>query len=229
LVPGPFLIHSPDRSNQNLTLDRDDVPMSVRERASVRKRNVEGNERLTAWVGATLFVLLAIEGLTIASVQSLLVPHVVVGMLILAAVGLKIASTGYRFVRYYQGDPTYREKGPPAPLLRILGPVVILTSIAVLFTGVVLLYVPTARVGQWLQYHQATFVLWFLAMSVHVLNYLWRIPGQLLAEFGARRPFGRRGRLLVLSFTLMVGLATSLVVLGPARIWLAHFISGTGH
>ena len=51
------------------------------------RRNPDGNERLTAWAGAFLFVLLAIEGLTIVSVQSLLIPHVVVGVLI-GALGL---------------------------------------------------------------------------------------------------------------------------------------------
>ena len=207
--------------------------MTVREHPALarpKRRNTAGNERLTAWVGGALFVLLAVEGLTILSVQSLLIPHVVVGMLILATVGLKILSTGYRFYRYYSGDPAYRKKGPPAPLLRILGPIVILTSLAVLLTGVLLLYVPKARMGQLLQYHQASFVLWFLVMSVHVLAYVWRVPGLILADLGSRVPVGRPGRLLALALALLVGAVSALLVLGPTHNWLSTFLSGaTGH
>ena len=59
-------------------------------------------------------------------------------MLLIGPVVLKVCSTGYRFVRYYTGAAAYRRKGPPAPLLRLLGPVVLLTSVAVIGTGVML-------------------------------------------------------------------------------------------
>ena len=60
------------------------------------------------------------------------------GLLLIPPVALKMSSTGYRFVRYYTGSEGYVRKGPPAPIPRALGPVVILTSLAVLGTGVVL-------------------------------------------------------------------------------------------
>ncbi len=44
----------------------------------------------------------------------------------------------YRFVRYYSGSAPDVRKGPPAPLLRVLGPLVVLTSVAVLGTGIML-------------------------------------------------------------------------------------------
>lgn len=195
-----------------------------------KRRNTAGNERLTAWVGATLFVLLAVEGLTILSVQSLLIPHVVVGMLIVGAVLLKIASTGYRFYRYYAGDPSYRRKGPPAPLLRVLGPLVILTTLAVLVTGILLLYVPRAQMGQVLQLHQASFLLWFVVMTVHVLAYIAKVPRLIVAEFSGKVPFGRRGRLIALGTALVLGALGALVALGPAHAWVATFLgNGAGH
>jgi len=205
---------------------RHPAPVSVIDRPRQRRRNTAGNERLTAWVGGTLFVLLAIEGLTIVSIRALLVPHVVVGMLIGAAAGLKILSTGYRFMRYYSGDAAYRKKGPPAPLLRILGPLVILTTVAVIATGILLLYVPVGRMGQLLQWHQASFVLWFLVMSVHVLTYIWRVPALILAEFSQRVPIGRPGRVLALALSLIVGAIGALVVLGPTHSWLSTFLGG---
>jgi hypothetical protein len=69
------------------------------------------------------------------------------GVLLIGPVLLKIASTGYRFVRYYTGSEGYVRKGPPAPIPRVLGPVVILTSLAVLGTGVARWHWPAAQPG----------------------------------------------------------------------------------
>ena len=53
---------------------------------------------------AALFVLLAVEGVTILRIHDLLTAHVFVGIVIAAFVVTKLASVGYRFVRYYVGD-----------------------------------------------------------------------------------------------------------------------------
>ena len=39
--------------------------------------------------------------------------HLFVGLLLIGPVVLKLASTGYRFARYYTNDAVYRRKGPP--------------------------------------------------------------------------------------------------------------------
>ena len=121
---------------------------------------------------ALLLVLLAAEGLTILRVHSLLTPHVVIGMVLVPVVLLKIGSTSWRFARYYLGDPGYRRKGPPPLLLRLLGPFVLVLTVAVLGTGVVLIFSPTAGRSQWLFLHKATFILWLGAMTLHVLGHL---------------------------------------------------------
>src|SRR5712671_2988133 len=91
---------------------------------------VVGNARLTALSGALLLVLLAVEGATIPFLGALLSVHIFVGMLLLAPVALKLASTGYRFARYYSRVPEYVEAGPPAPLMRVLvAPVLVISTV----------------------------------------------------------------------------------------------------
>lgn len=97
---------------------------------------VEGNEKLTAMTGALLLVGLAIEGFTILSVHQLLFWHFLIGLLLIGPVVLKIGSTMYRFVRYYTRSEPYVRKGPPAPVLRVLGPLVIASGAASLAAGV---------------------------------------------------------------------------------------------
>ena len=72
---------------------------------------VAGNARLTAANAAVLLVLLAAEGVTILRVHRLLSPHVFIGVVLIPPVLLKVASTTWRFARYYSGAPAYRRRG----------------------------------------------------------------------------------------------------------------------
>jgi len=101
----------------------------------------ETNARLTALTGAALLVLLAVEGVTLLSLRAMLSWHIFVGVLVIPVVALKLGSTGYRFFRYYTRRPDYVRAGPPHPLLRLLGPVVVLTTVALLATGIALIVV----------------------------------------------------------------------------------------
>jgi hypothetical protein len=150
-----------------------------------------GNERLTAMTGAVLLVLFAAEGVTLLRLHRLLTMHFFVGMLLLGPVALKVASTGYRFIRYYAGAGPYVRKGPPAAAMRMLGPLVIATSLAVLGTGVALAVVGPGD-AQWLFLHKASFVLWFGVMTIHVLVYAPRLPRLLLGSQAAGRTVAGR-------------------------------------
>jgi hypothetical protein len=141
-----------------------------------RTGGADGNERLTAATGAVLLVLFAAEGFTILSIHQLITLHFFLGMLLIGPVLLKAAAVCYRFARYYTGAPEYRRKGPPAPLLRVLGPVVLASSLGVLGTGV-MLAVDESALGPWLFLHKVCFILWFGVMTIHVLAYVWRVPG----------------------------------------------------
>ena len=72
----------------------------------------EGNERLTVVAGALLIVLLAAVGVTIVFIGRLLWWHLFLGLAVIGPVGLKVGSTGYRFMRYYTADPPTVAKGP---------------------------------------------------------------------------------------------------------------------
>jgi hypothetical protein len=146
---------------------------------------VEGNERLTALTGTVLLVLLAAEGVTILSIGRLITPHFFTGMMLLGPVALKAGSTVYRFIRYYTGSAAYRRKGPPDPLLRLLGPLVIASTAGVFGSGVALAFAGPGN-GPWLFLHKASFAVWFCVMTVHVLVYLPRLPRLLTAEFRGR-------------------------------------------
>lgn len=145
----------------------------------------DGNERLTAASAAVLFLMLAAEGVTILSIRQLLSVHVFIGMLLVPPVALKLASTTWRFVRYYRGSRPYREKGPPLLPLRLLAPVVVASTVAVFVTGIALLIQGPGR-GIVLGLHKASFVVWLVATGVHVLAYLSRVPRLAAADWSSR-------------------------------------------
>jgi hypothetical protein len=182
-----------------------------------------GNERLTAMTGAVLLALLAIEGVTIVFKQQLLTLHFFIGMLLIGPVMLKVCSTGYRFVRYYTGAAPYVRKGPPALLLRLLGPVVIATSVGVIGSGIALA-IAGPGASQWILVHKATFVLWFGAMFVHVLWYAPQLPWLLRSGSPARDRAtavlaGAGRRWLLLLGALAIGLVIALATYHLAGSW----------
>jgi hypothetical protein len=192
---------------------------------------VEANARLTGATAALLLVLLAAEGVTILRVRSLLTPHVFIGMLLLPPVLLKMATTGYRFARYYLGAPAYRRKGPPAPLLRLLAPAVVATTVAVFATGIVLLLAPVSTRSQWLFLHKASFVLWFLAMGVHVLGHLLDTAKLAPRDWVGRRRRevpGAGARQWLLVATVVAGIPLGLLLLDRVAPWLHTTVHAGG-
>jgi hypothetical protein len=141
-----------------------------------------GNEQLTAVVAALLIVLLLIEGATLLQVGSLLTVHAFVGMLLIPVVTLKLASTGWRMLRYYRRDEEYVRRGPPHVALRVLvGPVLMLSTVVVFATGVALLVTGQTH-GTVVGLHKASFVVWAGAFGIHVLAHALRLPRILWAR-----------------------------------------------
>jgi hypothetical protein len=135
-------------------------------------------------VSTVLLVLLAAEGATILQIGPLLTVHAFIGMLLVPVVLVKLATTGWRLTRYYLGGAEYVVRGPPHIVLRALvAPVVVASTIVVFGSGVALLALDE-RHGTLVGLHKASFVVWFGAMSLHVLA---RAP-RLLRALGDRVP-----------------------------------------
>ncbi|HLX32964.1 MAG TPA: hypothetical protein VKR79_09400 [Gaiellaceae bacterium] len=181
---------------------------------------IEWNERLTAVTGAVLIVLLAALGVTILSIGQLIWWHVLLGMLLIPPVLLKLASTGWRFVRYYSGTPEYVRRGPPQPLLRLLAPLVVVSTLVVFGTGVALLVVGPSG-GILVGLHKASFVVWFLATAVHVLAHLRRL-------LPAAATAGAAWRGLLVGATIVAGVGVAVMTVRYAHPWVHWFDNGRG-
>ena len=135
-----------------------------------------GNKQLTTVVAAILLLLLAIEGATLLRMHSLLSVHAFVGMLLIPVVFLKLASTGWRMLRYYLGSEDYVRLGPPPIVLRaVVAPVLILSTLVLFGTGVALLALGQTE-GVIVGLHKASFIVWFAAAAAHVLAHVWKLP-----------------------------------------------------
>jgi hypothetical protein len=178
---------------------------------------VARNERLTATTAVALIALLAAEGVTILFIRPLLTWHIFIGMLLIPPVALKLASTGWRMVRYYRRSPAYVRRGPPALPLRALAPVVVAATVGVFTTGVALLAAgPRRGHGLLLGLHKASFVVWLGATSLHVLAYFRRVPRLALGP-GLRRRAALVGATVVAGTVLAGG---TLSLAGPWHHWV---------
>jgi hypothetical protein len=210
------------------------APAAPRARGGHTEANVTGggpagNEQLTSITGTILLVLLALIGVTIVRIGQLLWLHLFVGLLLIGPVTLKMASTGYRFARYYIHDPAYRRKGPPEILLRLIAPIIVLTTVVVFASGVVLLFVGPADRGQLVLIHKVSFIVWGVFMAVHVLGHLPHMPASMRAARRAspglpgQQP-GAAGRWIAIASALVGGLVLAVVLIPDFAAWTGHTV-----
>lgn len=184
---------------------------------------VEGNSRLTSMTGMVLLVLLAVEGVTVLSVRQMITLHVYLGILLVGPVLLKCATTAYRFARYYTGAVPYVRKGPPHLVLRVLGPLVVVSSLALLGTGIALIAAGADHRGPWLTLHKASFIVWFGVMVVHVLGHTLAAANDVVREYHAPRTSAiarrRTLRLAAVALSLMAGVGLATALMPTAHSW----------
>jgi len=193
--------------------------------------STDGNERLTAITGVILILLLAVIGVTILRMRQLISVHLFVGLLLIGPVALKMASTGYRFARYYTGNKLYRRKGPPEALLRGIAPVVVLSTVAVFASGVIVMFEGRAHRNPWLEIHKVSFIIWVVFTALHVLGHLPGLPDHLRARATRDKlpgdlP-GRAGRSIALAGALVGGIVLAIVLIPQFGGW-THHIAGLG-
>ncbi len=185
----------------------------------------DGNEQLTAITGVVLIALLAVVGLTILRIRQLISIHLFVGLLLLGPVALKMASTGYRFARYYTGNPAYRRKGSPQIVLRLIAPLVVGLTVAVFASGVVLLFLGPAHRGPWVSIHKVTFIAWLVFSGLHVLGHLPGLPSQ-LRPVRTNDPLadvwpGGAGRWIAIVGAVVAGVVLAIALIPDFAAWTA--------
>lgn len=141
---------------------------------------VEANARLIGYVSVVLVIPLAAEVVT--GIRPGLRPHAMIGFLLVPPLLLKLGSVGYRFIRYYAGDPAYRAAGPPDLIMRLIGPALTLLTAGVFITGFELWFFGFRFGDEWLTWHKTAFIIWFLAVTAHVLAYVRRAPTLAVAD-----------------------------------------------
>jgi hypothetical protein len=196
-----------------------------------------GNAVLTAWTGLVLLVLGVAELLTLLDVRGLVSWHIAIGALLVPPALVKTATTGWRVVRYYRGDPAYGDAGPPPLLLRLLGPLVVASTLAVLASGVWLVVLGQDRSRQalvtalglrvdWITVHQAAFAVWATATGLHLLGRIVAaVRLTLLAERGRRIP-GTRARLAVLAVAVASAAVLAVLLVRADGPWHASRSEG---
>ena len=191
---------------------------------------VEGNGRLTATTAIVLLLLLAAEGATLVGIHALLRPHVFLGFALIPPVVLKVSSTVYRFARYYGGHGAYRRKGPPHILLRLLGPVVVVLTVILLASGVALGYTHGSTASTVLFVHKASFVLWFGAMTIHVLGHIAETARTGPRDWTRSRPVrGVNWRRSSLVVSVAAGVLLGVWGLGQFGGWFGPLAMKLGH
>jgi hypothetical protein len=193
-----------------------------------------GNGRLTSAAGLLLLVLLFLEGLTIPIIHRFLVLHIFVGFVLVPAIALKMASSGYRFAMYYLKNRRYRAVGAPLLPLRLLGPLLVTFTVVLMGSGIELVILGPGHSGIWKRVHIVSFVLWFGVMTVHVLAHSWKAATVGLSEFLPRRASSLTGdspvsgvitRRSLIVASIVVGIALALSLLPLDSSW-ATFSGG---
>ena len=188
-----------------------------------------GNALLTAYLGLALLVLFFLEGLTLVDVRGLISWHVALGALLVPPASAKTMTTGWRIARYYSGQREYRAAGPPPLVLRVLGPLVVLTTLVLLGSGIALVLLGEQSSRQpflhvlglrldWLGLHKSVFWAWFVVMTAHVLGRT--LPALRLAV--------RRYAVPGIGYRV-AAVTVSLVLAGVAAVWLVGAEGTWGH
>jgi hypothetical protein len=140
-----------------------------------RRPSPGGNARLTAAVGVLILTPIAVEGMTILlGVHTFMSLHVFFGLALIPPVLLKLASTAWRFARYYTRSSAYVALGPPQIVMRLLAPLLVTATMALFGSGVAMGFLHGNAIQIARSVHGPASVVWLLLLGLHVLVYLRR-------------------------------------------------------
>jgi hypothetical protein len=159
---------------------------------------VEGNRRLTGWLGLTLLVTLVVEYWTIWDREPRMPLHVTVGLLLIPIAIVKLAPVSWRMASYYLRREPWHAAGPPAWNMRIASPILVLSVAVVLITGVLLVTDTGISNEQSLRtWHRQGYIVLTLVLGAHVAVHVGT------ALLGAWRDLRAPGRRLVVRLAIV--------------------------
>lgn len=141
------------------------------------------NRRLTSLLGVTLNSLLGIQvisalaffllalnvALPSGPIYAVVRPvHFFIGFMLIPLTGLKILSTVYRFLRYYTGDRAYKNAGAPHLLARAIAPLLILSLLVVMVSGVEMWSFANQFGVAWIPVHVFSSIAFTALLAVHI-------------------------------------------------------------
>ena len=186
--------------------------------------SVAANARLTAVNGALLFVMLIAIAMSVLLIGQFLALHFVIGFMLIPPLALKLYTTGYRFTKYYTGDPVFRTAGPPPLFLRlVVAPALVASAVVVMATGLELWAFGDRFGVLWLSTHTASAVVFMAAVFLHLISHS-RQSAISLVEDAAANP----GPGAITRRSLMLGCIISSCVLGAASLTYASPFAATG-
>ena len=109
------------------------------------------------------------------NIGNLLTLHVFLGMLLLGPGQPEDRVHALAFHQVLHRLGGLRAEGPPAPLQRVTEQFVILTTVAVLGTGVMLVLEGPGN-GSWARLHHLSFFLWAVVVVIHLASYVPKLP-----------------------------------------------------
>jgi hypothetical protein len=185
-----------------------------------------GNALLTAWTALILLVGSIAELLTLVDINALISWHVAIGALLVPPALMKTASTGWRMARYYSRHRPYVEAGPPPLLLRLLGPLVVVSTLGLLGSGVLLVLLGPDHAHQalldvlrfrvdYVTLHQGFFAVWVVATGLHLLG---RIVPALRITLAPGRPAAASVPGALTRWLLLASVVVSAVALAVALV-----------
>ena len=194
-----------------------------------------GNTLLTAWTALVLLALSVAELLTLFDVRGLISWHVALGALLIPPAVMKTASTGWRMASYYLGRRPYEVAGPPPLLLRLLGPLVVVSTLGLLATGVLLILLGEEEArrttisvlgfrADWVTAHQGFFAVWAAAAGLHLLGRIVpALRATVLRGSAAEHDVpGRWARVLWFAVMVVGAAALAVVLVHADSSWASH-------
>lgn len=185
--------------------------------------------RLSAISGVIMLVLFLAELVTLPLIGPLISYHIVFGVILAMLLVVKLSAVGYRFARFYAGDSEFVQAGPPWLPLRYIAPGLVLSTIALLGSGVEMTFAgPGSFSTLFLEpAHVLVSVGWLFFVMLHVFVYFRRsiiATGEEIrySSQGCRsksQRIGARLRMTIVLVSILLGTALTLPLRSQIGSW----------